>query len=236
MKTLDLDLIKTFFLNNWKNFAILILAILLFQQCNGNSELKLSAELHEANAKQYLLEVKAIKLDMAIQRKKYNDDICKLDFQILEKNNKIADLKKNVKTKTAQIKKYNSNDIANYLKDKYRLTNGIKTIEKANIINDSVGRLVVTDLVIGESCKFENKELKSIITIQEDKFNVANNHIDSLNVSIEAMVKNYELADSEKDKANSDLKKQIRKSNIKKGLYKYIAIGLAGFITYEKLK
>ena len=50
------------------------------------------------------------------------------------------------------------------------------------------------------------------------------------------MVKNYELADSEKDKANSDLKKQIRKSNIKKGLYKYIAIGLAGFITYEKLK
>jgi hypothetical protein len=228
--------IQSFAVKYWRDATIIILIILCYSQCSGNSELQLSAKQHEKNAEQYLSEVKAIKLDMAIKNKNYKDTIAKKDLLLSEKEKSLANISKKLIVKTVQIKQYNSTDIANYFKAHYNAPNDVKTTQNGTELTDNVSKKVITDVEVGESCKFENKELRNIAQINKDKFEIADKHIDSLNISINGMVKNYELANSEKDKANFDLNKALKKSNNKGSIYKNIAYGLGAVLIYEKTK
>lgn len=236
MKTIDLDVIGTYIERYWREVAIVILILLCYSQCSGNSELQLSAKQHEQNAKDYLLKVSAIKLEIINSNKKYKNNLQALDLKLKEKENKLDAISKQLKAKIPQITKYNATDIANYFKTHYNAPNDVKTIAFGTVLKDTLSKRIITDLVIGESATFENKELLTIVSLQKEKFTTANEHIDSLNVSLEQMSKNYELANVEKDKANTDLNKALQKTRNKGTIFKYTTYALAGFLIYEKTK
>jgi len=125
MKTINYDILRDFFIRNWKNIVIIILAILLFKSCgNGNSELILEAKKQKEIAEMYL--DRAIlsqnkNIDLSKKESKYKDSIANLKVKVTDLLADQKIIKYEVKKELTKIKNFKSSEIANYIKKEYNV-------------------------------------------------------------------------------------------------------------------
>ncbi len=221
----------------WKNAVMIILVLLLWQQCSKSKELLLSAELSKSKAKDYLQKSRLATKNLQGITDTYNRKIDSI--KRIEKlyENKIFELSKNTKAKIGDLRHYSSTQITEYYKDRYNNKNDIIQSKLGTTLKDTISRLVITDLIYGDGAKAEVKILRDVVKSKNDKFNICNSTVDSLKVGIVTITKNYELANAEKDNAIKTTEKALKKERGKKNVWKVIsgaiAIG-AGYLLFVK--
>lgn len=221
---MDKVIFKDLFLRNWKNVVMVILAITLFNQCNKSKELLLSSEVSKSKAKDYLQQSRLATKNLQGITAKYEskiDSVVKIENKY---KNQLAQNSKTVKAKLADLKQYSPTEITEYYKDRYNNTKDIIQSELGTTLKDTVSRLVITDLVVGDGAKAEVKILREVVQTKDEKFELCNETVDSLKVGIESMVKNYELANSEKDNAIKQTEKAFRAEKRTKNIYKGLIV------------
>lgn len=203
---------------------MVILAITLFNQCNKSKELLLSSEVSKSKAKDYLQQSRFAAKNLQGITAKYQskiDSVVKIENKY---KNQLAQNSKTVKAKLSDLKKFSSTEITEYYKDRYNNTKDIIQSELGTTLKDTVSRLVITDLVVGDGAKAEVKILREVVQTKDEKFELCNETVDSLKVGIESMVKNYELANSEKDNAIKQTEKAFRAEKRTKNIYKGLSV------------
>lgn len=233
---MDKIILKDFLIKYWKNIAILILAILVFQQCNSNSELIISSKQHKETAKKYLKQSRIIKQNLNNEIKVYKSEIKRLNFvnEINEKN--LSQNTKLTKAKLSDLRHYSASDYTKYFKCRYNSKIGVIQTVNGTILKDTISKKVITDLIIGDGAKSEVKILREIAKVEKLKFETADKTIDSLNIGINELVKTYESANSEKDKAINNIEKAFKKERNKNKVWKIIATSVMVGSGYLLLK
>lgn len=234
---MDYLILKDLVRRNWKNVALIILGILLYSQCGKSKELLLSSELSKAKAKDFLQQSRLASKNLQGMNAKYKskiDSIVKIENKY---KNQLAQNSKTVKAKLSDLRHYSTTDKTNYFKERYSDSVNVIQVENGTILKDSINRLVITDLVIGDGARAESKILRKLIITKDEKFVVCDNTVDSLKIGIKTMSENYEKANSEKDniisQSEKTLKREKRKKNVWKGIAALIATG-AGYLLFVK--
>jgi len=211
---------------HYQKIIIGVLALLLLIQCNRSKDLLLSSELSKEKAKEYLRQARTTQKSLKEINARFSDSIAKLS--VLENSNQklLANNAKSVNAKLSDLKHYNSSDKTNYFKDRYNDVNNVIQAENGTTLKDTLTTKVITDLIVGDGAKAEVKILRDVVKTKEAKFDLCATTVDSLNIGIEAMAKNYELANKEKDKSINDTEKALKKERKKKNLWKIISGGL----------
>ena len=217
---MDKIIIKDFLLKYWKHILIAVLIVLLFNECNRLDTALADAKDSKAKAKYYLLQARFIKNEMNKRQVAYLFKISELEKANDKNEVLLVNLTKKVNVKISEIKRYNTSDIANYYKDRYLLKNNIETLKNAIILKDTVSRLVISDLVVGDGAKAEVKILRNVVSNEKIKFILASTEIDSLRLGLESVSKNYELANTEKDNALKLTEKAYKRERNKKNIWK----------------
>jgi len=229
-KVIILDFLKK---HGWK-ISTVVLAIILLMQC-GNSEPQIA--IHKDKAKEHL----------TIARKevdKTDDIIADYEKQILAKDKLLSDYKlklansqKQVKAKLSDLKQYKNSNIVIYYKDRYNVTDGLKSIDTNTIaVKDDVSKLIISDLIKYDGLKYDVPILKSELNTVNDKFLIANTTIDTLKISINSISKAYENANTENQLAIKEVEKSLKKEKLKKNVWKFVAIGSGLFFGYLQMK
>lgn len=164
--------IGEFLLKNWKNILLIIFVLIFVYQCKGNSDLELAnsiikqkADVHLENAR--LFEQKNIALQKDFD--KLSDSVAVLK----EKENEIIASREVIKKKSvekiAQIRQFNSSQIAKYVQERYGVdSTKVKTTIEGTAIKDDVAIDVLSELEQGDSCIEEVKNLESQIQVKND--------------------------------------------------------------------
>ena len=234
---MDKIILKEYFLKYWKWGVIILLAILLFNQCNRSTELIADAKKSKENAKEYLVKARLAQSNLQGITAKYET---KIDSVVKIEQMYKLQLSQNSKTteaKLSDIKHYSTTDNTNYFKDRYNDTANVIQVENGTTLKDTISKKVISDLVVGDGAKAEVKILRNVVKTKDDKFELCNTTVDSLKLGIETISKNYEDANSEKDKALSDTEKAFKRERRKKNAWKVITGGIlvgAGYFLIVK--
>lgn len=159
MIQINLQSIYVNILKHWSKIALVIVSFFLWKSCKSGELSTVKIEEHKKREKQYISDAKKIEYEKDL----FKDTIKFLEAQNQKRQTEVVDLTKKLKSKISDIKKYNSSDIANYYKDRYKLPNEIKTTNLGTALTDKVARLNITDLVIGDGAKSELKITKNIL-------------------------------------------------------------------------
>lgn len=181
---MDKMILKDLFITNWKNVLIIILAIFLFKQCDKSNDLLLSAEVTKLKAKDYLQQSRlAIKNLQGITSNYKNeiDSIVKIENNY---KNQLLQNSKTVKVQLDRLKYYSATEITEYYKDRYNNKKDIIQSKLGTTLKDSISRLVISDLVVGDGAKAEVNILREVVKTKDDKFYICNETVDSLKIGI----------------------------------------------------
>jgi hypothetical protein len=225
MVTINYNNLADLILKHWKNIALVVMAYFLFNQCSGNSELKLAnsvlknqSEKHlkaatEFEQKNVYLQDDLARLEDTIQKLKTNEQ------KLISERKTIA---QKTKIKIEKIKKYNSSQIAQYIQDRYNVdSTQVQTTDIGTAIKDETAKDILTELEQGDGCELEivkveklylnekeiSKQKDSIIeniTEQKDNLSQANIEYKSAN----------ELTKNALDNTEKMFKKEKNKKNI----------------------
>jgi hypothetical protein len=223
MKQINLFFILFWIKRNWQVIVITLLLLVLLFQCESNkqpslaNDNKVNAENKLQLARQYQKQINKLVAD-------YDATINALNRRNNEVENDLDKLRQKQKAKLIVVKHYNTNDIAKYYIELYNAPKGVKTVLGGVELKDTVSRLVINDLILGQGYKFESKFLKAKLSIANEKFNVANKTIDTLKINISSISTAYEDANKSKDLAIKDIEKQVKKERRKKNLYKITTV------------
>ena len=231
------EILKDLFLRNWKIVAIILLAFALFQQCNKTDTALSEANVSKAKAKDYLNQARASQNNSMVLVANYETKIDSVINSERLKYNQLANNAKTVKAKLSEIKHYSATDITQYYKERYNAPNGVIQSENGTTLKDTVSKMVISDLVVGDGAKAEVKILREVVELKETKFQLCDDTVDSLKVGIESMAKNFELANSESQKAIKQTEKALKQERRKKNLWKIIAGSVvvgAGYLVFVK--
>ena len=230
-------ILKDLFLRNWKIVVIILLAFALFQQCNKTDTALTEANVSKAKNKEYINLARQREKQLISKIARYKENIAILTKSELKAKEQLANNTKTVKTKLSEIKRYNSSEITQYYKERYNAPNDVIQSENGTTLKDTVSKMVVSDLVVGDGAKAEVKILRSIVADKETKFQLCDDTVDSLKVGIESMAKNFELANTESQKAIKQTEKALRKEKTVKNVYKgalVLALIKIGIDTFKK--
>jgi len=230
MKQINLYWVK----ENWQILVITLLLLLLAFQCNQEPSF---ADQHKSNAKEQIKVARDETKKTTDIIDSYKKEIAKKSLQIENYERLLANSQNKVKAKLSDLKQYKSSSIVVYYKDRYNLTDGVKSIDSTTIsIKDTVSRLVISDLIKYDGLKYDTPILKSQLNVVNEKFIIANNTIDTLKISINNISSAYENASTEKDLAIKEVEKSLQKEKLKKNVWKYVAIGTGLFLGYLQIK
>lgn len=240
MKTINYDILRDFFIRNWKNIVIIILAILLFKSCgNVNSELILEAKKQKEIAEMYL--EKAIlsqnkNIDLSKKEAKYRDSITNLKLKVTDLLADQKIIKYEVKKELTKIKNFKSSEIANYIKKQYNVgSEQVITNEFGTNVKDSTMKEVFVDIEQGKGAEKENVILSHII-VQKDEIITKQGSVieikDKKEVNLLSAISDYKSADELKSNALKNTEKAFRKEKNKKNIWKYTAIGIGAVSGY----
>lgn len=223
---LDMDklIIKDFAVKYWKYAVIVILSLMLFSKCNQSNGLIQTAKENKQKAKEYLIQARAIRKNLSNEITVYKSEIKRLSLVNKIKEDKLSNLSKSTKSKTAGIRHYNSLDISNYFITRYNAKKYVISSQNGTILKDTISKKVITDLIIGDGAKSEVKILREIVVVEKQKFEMANKMVDSLYLGLEAVSKSYENANIEKDKAIKNTEKAFRHERNKKNFWKLTTV------------
>jgi len=231
------SILKDLFLRNWKIVAIILLAFALFQQCNKTDTALAEANVSKSKAKDYLNQARASQNNSMVLVANYETKIDSVINSERLRYNQLANNTKSVKAKLSEIRQYSATDITQYYKERYNAPNDVIQSENGTTLKDTVNKLVISDLVVGDGAKAEVKILHSIVIDKETKFQLCDDTVDSLKVGIESMAKNFELANTESQKAIKQTEKAFRKEKTVKNVYKgalVLALIKIGIDTFKK--
>jgi len=223
------------FQRNWKNIALVLAigVILLMHQCREEPSI---AKEYKVNAEKKLQIARNLIKDKDNIIKNYDATISELNHRNNATESQLSKLKQSQSIKLAKIKHYNTNDIAKYYIDLYNVPNGVKTVLGAVELKDTVSRLVINDLIVGQGAKFENRLLNGKLAIANDKFNLANKTIDTLKISINSISEAYESANESNNKVITSIEKQVKSERRKKNIWKITAFGVLAGAVYLSAK
>jgi hypothetical protein len=151
---------------------------LLFSDCTNTSEseINLAIDKQIATEKSASDDISAMQSridDAEIGKAQKMQEIIILEDVILDLKRQNQTLTKATKAKVEKVKTFTSSEIAENLIDRYNLPNDIKTTLNGTEITDTIGRMVVSDLIVGESAISELKNTYAIVekkdSIIEDK-------------------------------------------------------------------
>lgn len=228
---------KTFLGKYWAHIALVIVLILLFNQCNKSNDLIKSADAHEKKAKDYIVQARFKTETLNDEVADYKDKVDSLTKINNAKEQKLIDISNKVVLDVSKVKDYNDSEKTGYFTDRYNIPKSAFSTSEGIVLKDTICRFVITDLIVGDGAKAENKILKDVLSIEKNKFDISNKMVDSLNLGLEAISRNYELADKEKSNALKDVKIAYKKERNKTLLYKLTtlsALTLAGYILITK--
>lgn len=219
MTQINLSWIK----RNWQIIVItLLLLVVLFQRCEPQSQL---AESHKQKSEQSLKNARSESLKLIDIKKNYKDKLKKKDLEIdkLKRNSEINNKLLNAKLK--RVMNYNNSDIANYYIERYNQSNAVKSIGANEVaIKDTLSRFIISDLIKYDGIKYDYKTLNKEYLIVNEKFNLANKTVDTLNLSINNISTAYEIANNERLQQIKQVEKQVKKERREKNIYKIITI------------
>jgi hypothetical protein len=225
MKTPTSKSIGEFFIQNWKNIALIIFALIFLYQCNGNNDLKLAnsglkkqAEAHLENAK--LFEQKNIALQKDFE--KLSDSVTILkekEKEIIASNNMLKEKKV---AKSTKIRQYDSSQIALHTQERYGVdSTKVKTTSEGTLVKDDVMIDLLVEAEEGDFCQEEVKNLESQIEVKneiekkkdEQIVNVLdqNNNLSLANIELKSA---NELKQTALENTENMFKKEKNKKNI----------------------
>lgn len=175
----------------WQYGVILILILLLFFKCNSyNTDTIVLKQLNKE------LENKKAKTKIVI--KNHYDTITKIETKIKERE-------KIVYVKIDSIKSLNTKGITNYYRERYNVSNEVKSTNIGVALQDSVAILNITELI-----KFDN-----CVEVVKSKDIIIENHlfIESQQDTIIDIVENQKkLVDAQNKELTTAIKKERRKT------------------------
>jgi hypothetical protein len=234
MIQINLPIIQAWLFKNWSKVALIITLLLLLKSCQGGSELstaKNEIENYKKKEKEYVAQVNKLEY----QKKKFIDTIKDLNSKNFKKFLEIIALTENVNSKISDIKHYNSSDIAKYYKDRYKLPKEVKTTNLGTALTDTVAKLNITDLVLGDGAKIELKITKEVLGNTQKIVTQK----DSIITNVETQNNLLFLANKESDKAFNkqqevvkSVEKSLRSEKNKKTFWRSFAIGASAYAGY----
>jgi len=240
MKTINYDILRDFFIRNWKNIVIIVLAILLFKSCgNGNSELISEAKSYKKQAETYLTRAwdsEKKNVDLTKKESNYKDSIANLKVKVTDLLADQKIIKSEVKKEIAKIKNFKSSEIANYIKKEYNVgSEQVITNEFGTNVKDSTMKEVLVDVEQGKGAEKENVILSHII-VQKDEIITKQDSVieikDKKEVNLLSAISDYKSADELKSNALKNTEKAFRQEKNKKNIWKYTAIGIGAISGY----
>jgi len=216
---------------NWKNIALAIAVIIIFLMvtCQNSKE----PSPHKAKAETYLTDARKEVSGTDVTVSNYKKIIAEKDAKIKTFETLLANSQRNTNDKLNDLKHYKNSDIAIYFKDRFNVTEGLKSIDSTTIaIKDTVSRLVIGDLIRYDGLKYDTPILKSQLNAVNEKFIAANKTVDTLKISISNIASHYEKANNEKDLAIKYIEKQVRSERRKKNFWKYATVVVASGLGY----
>ena len=224
---------------NYLKITVVLLLILAVFQCNSNHELSLISDSDKKDAKKakenaLVFEKKAKSL--AEKEIKYKDTIAFLDKQDQKHVAEILKNKKQVIYLKEEVKKFKSSEITNYIKDRYKASGSqVITTDLGTTVRDTIGKLIITDLIDRDGLKEENSILNKRIEVKDSTINTFKNYVDLKSEQIVAL----QSANSENKQATEftenalkNTEKAFRKEKNKKNIWKSTAIGIGAVLGY----
>ena len=149
---------------------LIVIIILNFKTCSSGPGLKIA----KSNQK-YIENIANNKIDSLkkkiIQYQKARDifDLKNLELEkSLEKLSiKNTDLQKSLISEVKKSKSFTRSEIANYFVDRYLLQREVKTTENGTELTDTIAKLNIEDLIIGDGAKKEVIILKNVLKIKD---------------------------------------------------------------------
>lgn len=222
---------KEFFIRNWSKIAVVLLLLLLAFQCISTSDLTDSTKSLKEQADQNLKNAKLFEQKynaLAEKDSKYEDTISKLKSN---EKNLIAQRKLiyvNTSKQIAKIQKFNSNEIAKFIQNRYKTdSTEVKTNKFGTEIKDTIAINMLVELKEKDGCQEIVSNLSNEIANKEkieiQKDGLLQNAKEK-QLSLLQAIDEYKKADELKQNALNNTEKMLKKERRKKNLYKITTI------------
>jgi cell division septum initiation protein DivIVA len=252
----DCQILITFYCKTMKNInlqninsdkviqvvLVILILFLAFGRCQSNSDLKVAENLKKEIETRLNSEIERLKEqnnDLNKVRKISEEQIAELENAVSSKDKTIAVLQKEVVGKTNQVKKFTRSDISDYFIDLYKLPKDVKTTANGTELTDIIARLNITDLIIGQSAKAQNKLYKSVILDKDKIIKESKNIIavcDSTNINLNSMLNIEQQKTLNEKDYNIVLIKEVKKQSRNKTFWKFTAGILAATTIFFVVK
>lgn len=223
--------IGSFFKSNWKNIALILLVLFVFYQCNDSSDLQLANSQLKKDAEQHLKNAELFQSkneSLIANEQKYNDTIALLKSKESNLINQKKEIVLKSEKKIAEIKKFTSSQIANYIKTRYQAKESeVITQQNGTLVIDTISKQIIVDLQKGDSCEetiyvleeqIDNKE-----QIEKQKDEIISN-VKEQNVNLLSAIDEYKSANQLKQNALNNTEKLFKKERNKKNIFKITTV------------
>lgn len=206
MKTFNITSVTKY----WKEIAILVLFSLVLFNCNrqhergglilSNEDYKDSIKISKQNLTGLDTKIKTSESklkDLDIQEKNQIQKVQVLEKAVTEKKKEYNTLEEKEKQLHKKIDSYGTNDIAKYIGERYENPTAVSTLPYATVMQDTVGRAVVKDLVSFDVERAKNKIQKNMLA---DKDSIINHKDSIIEIKDEKIAEHIKINDVHKEK------------------------------------
>lgn len=235
---MSFDLLRKY----WIYIFCLILLIIIYFLFNStknlekeNESLKGNILVNQSLSDLYLSEIQNRDKKINI----YINQIDSLEKEVVKYEDSIVVIKNNSNEKVKEVSKYNTIQISNYFKDRYSPKKSISVIGNKLVLEDTISRQCITDLVKGDYVRAELKETNKILNVVKFQSKIKDSTIFILGEQKEMLFSVIKLKDSTiglQENVIKNTEKIIKKEKNKKTFYKITTIAGALVSGYLLLK
>lgn len=243
MTQTNLTTAKNYVLKYWVHVALAITIIMLFSECNDNSQLSLAIKTQKEVTNQYVTKAKgfisqADSLEKEAVKLKKNITLLKKDS--IKSNMEIAQLKNKVSTQLAVISHYNITDIAKWYQTRYNDKKGVVVTQYGVALSDTIAKQNISEQTVCDGAKEEmtivktDLQMQKTIVREQDKVVAVS---DGINRDLRFAIQEGNKALDSSEATAKIAEKGLRKERNEKNMWKVITgmvITAAGYLIIFK--
>ena len=207
---MDKAILKSLFYENWKYLAMFILAFLLFKSCQSSNEVQLANNSLKNEVKDLIDTADRI----ADKNNQLRDTIAILKAKKQKVKKQIVYIQNKAKSDIKKVATLNTTQIAEYYSKRYK--NDVKPTVSGVVLNDTVAKENITELIQKDGCFDEIKLVRSELVTTE-KIGIVKDTIISNLTSINDL---KQKAIESQERIIKNVEKSVRKEKRKKNFWK----------------
>lgn len=227
MNKIDTTILKSLFLDYWKNIVILTLCFFLYRSCQGGKELQVANQKLKVEVRELVFTADKY----VAKNNKLNDKIVLLEKKKQKVKKQIVHVQEKTKSDIKKVPTLNTKQIATYYQERYKLP--ITITQYGVSLSDTLAKKNIVELIEKDGCFEEIKLVKIDLDIEEKK-GVAKDSINNNLTNANILLKDAVVG---QNKIIDNAEKSVRKEKNKKTFWQVatgaVTIG-AGYLLIVK--